>query len=155
MDAQTKKLVKPLEEQFSKLPPLPVGVREFMVTVAPWLALVLGVLAVLAFATAILGMGVLSGLAPYYAQMGYGVGGLFWIPLVVGLAEGVLWLLAFQPLRKHSVKGWDLMFWVFVLGLVGSLLSSGLYFSTFGIVWAIIWLAIELYLLFQIKSYYK
>ncbi len=154
MDAQTKKIVKPLEQQYAKLPPLPSGVREFMVSVAPWLALVLGILAILGSVTAFLGMGFLTAAAPY-AAMGYGYGSMFWIPLVFGLAEGVLWLLAFQPLRKHSARGWDLLFWVFVLGLVAALLSSGLYFSTFGLVWAIVVVAIELYLLFQIKPYYK
>ena len=154
MDAQTKKFVKPLEVQFAKLPSLPAGAREFMVTVAPWVALILGVLSLLGFVTALLGMGAVGGLAPY-AGMGYGYGGLFWIPLIFGLIEGVLWVLAFQPLRKHSVRGWNLLFWVFVLGLVGSLLSAGFYFSTFGLLWALIWLAIELYLLFQIKPSYK
>ena len=54
MDAKIKQLVKPLDETFAKLPALPKGAADFIVSVAPWLALVFGVLAILSGLAALL-----------------------------------------------------------------------------------------------------
>ena len=64
LDAQTKQLIKPLEEAFTKAPSLPAGVKDFIVMVAPWVAVILGVLSVLGFAVSLLGFGALGVLAP-------------------------------------------------------------------------------------------
>lgn len=156
LDAQTKTLVRPLEDAYAKLPMLPVGVKEFIVKIAPWLSLILGVLAVLGFAFGLLGVGLLAAVAPLGVAGRVSLSGLLIIPTVLGLVAGVMYLLAFQPLKVRKLRGWNLMFWITVLGLVSSLVSSSLvYFSAFSIVWAVLWWLVGLYFLFQVKSYYK
>ena len=155
LDTQTKTLVKPLEAQFAKFPVLPVGGREFIVNITPWVALILGVLSILGFALSILGLGALTALAPVGAASKVGLTGIWLIPSVIGLVEGVLWLLAYKPLKNRALRGWNLLFWITLLGLVSSLVTTFAIFSTFSLVWVLIWLVVELYFLFQIKSYYK
>jgi len=156
MDAQTKKLVKPLEDLYAKAPALPPGVRDFIVNFAPWVALILGVLSVVGFAVSLLGVGTLTALAPMAAGMRYGFTGLLLVTSVLGLVCGVLYLLAFQPLKKRALKGWNLLFWVLLINAVSSVVSGfAVFFSPLSIVWTLVWLAVELYFLLQVKSYYK
>jgi hypothetical protein len=156
MDAQTKQLVKPLENLYAKAPALPVGAREFIVSIAPWVALILGILSVVGFALSLLGWGTLATLAPYAAGMHVGFTGLLLVASVLGLVSGVLYLLAYQPLKKRALKGWNLLFWVLLINAVSAVVSgAAVYFSLFSIVWALIWFAVELYFLLQVKAYYK
>ncbi len=156
MDAQTKQLVKPLEEMYAKAPSLPLGVKDFIVMVAPWVAVILGVLSVFGFAVSLLGFGALGVLAPLSGGTTVSLAGLGLVSTVLGLVSGVLMLLSFRPLQRREMRGWNLTFWVLVLGLVGSLVGNVLfYFSVFGLAMAVVWFLIELYFWFQVKSYYK
>jgi hypothetical protein len=156
MDAQTKQLVKPLENLYAKAPALPVGAREFIVSIAPWVALILGILSVVGFALSLLGWGSLAAVAPLAAGMHVGFTGLLLVASVLGLVSGVLYLLAFKPLQKRALKGWNLLFWVLLINAVSAVVSGvAVFLNPFSIVWALVWLAIELYFLLQVKSYYK
>lgn len=156
MDAQTKQLVKPLEDLYAKAPTLPIGVRDFIVNFAPWAALILGVLSVVGFAVSLLGVGTLTALAPVAAGMHVGFTGLLLVASVLGLVCGVLYLLAFQPLKKRALRGWNLLFWVLLINAVSSVVSGfAVYLNPVSIVWTLVWLAVELYFLLQVKSYYK
>lgn len=138
-----------LDGSYSKLPALPKGADEFIVSVAPWLALIFGVLSIL---IGISGFGLLTALSPFAAvagASGYAVTAL--VSSLIVLVEGVVMLWAFPSLRKRAVKGWDLLFWVLVLGILSSIVSL----SVFGIVQAVIGALIGYYFLYQIKSYYK
>lgn len=142
-------LVDTLESYYSKLPSLPVGAREFLVSIAPWLALVFGVLTVVFSALGLLGGAVLS---PFAAASG--VGGLtvlLMVAAVLGLAEGVLMVAAYPGLKRKVAKGWMLLFWVEALQLVGAVLTLNIN----SVIWGVLGVAIGLYFLFQIKSYYK
>ena len=141
LDTQTKTLVKPLEEQFAKFPVLPVGAREFIVNITPWVALILGVLAVVGFALSMLGLGAVTMLAPATAGR-VGLTGIWLIPSIIGLVEGVLWLLAYKPLKSRALRGWNLLFWITLLGLVSSLVSTFAVFSTFSVVWVLSYILI-------------
>jgi hypothetical protein len=156
MDAQTKQFVKPLEDAYAKAPELPTGVKDFIVMVAPWAALILGVLSVLGFAVSLLGLGALGVLAPLAGGTAVDFAGIGLITTVLGLASGVLLLLAFRPLQRRQLRGWNLLFWVLVVGLVSSAIVNTLfYLSLGGLAVALVWFLIELYFLFQVKSYYK
>lgn len=149
MDAQVKQWTKMLDDYYAKLPPLPKGASDFIVSVAPWLALIFGVLSVL---TGIAGFGVLAVLSPFATVAGagvYAVTGL--VASLVLLVEGVVMLLAFSPLKGRHVRGWNLMF----LSLVLSVLSSVVSLRVFGVVESIIGALIGYYFLYQIRSYYK
>ena len=142
-------LAKTLDENYKKLPLLPKGVSEFLVSVSPWLALVFGVLAILAGLGA---FGILTALAPVAAVAGagqYAFTGLF--AAVVLLAQGGVELLAFPSLKARKLKGWNLMFYSLLL----SLLSSVVGLNVSSVVGAVVSFLIGYYFLYQIKSYYK
>ncbi|MCL5434833.1 MAG: hypothetical protein M1405_00390 [Patescibacteria group bacterium] len=149
MDAQTKLFTKVLDDSYAKLPKLPKGGTDFLVTVAPWLALIFGVLAILSGLAA---FGILSVLSPVAALGGvgqYAIAGL--VASVVLLAQGVIDLLAFPSLKARRVRGWNLLFWGLVLSVVSSVISL----SVGSVVGAVIGFLIGYYFLYQVKSYYK
>jgi hypothetical protein len=149
MDAYTKGLLKTLDENYAKLPALPKGVNEFIVTVAPWLALVFGVLAVFSGLGA---FGILTALAPVAAVAGagqYAFTGL--LAAVVLLVQGGIDLWAFPSLKARKVRGWNLMFYSLLLGVVSSLITL----NVGSVVGALIGSLIGYYFLYQVKSYYK
>jgi len=144
MDAQTKQFAKPLEDLFAKAPALPVGVREFIVSLAPWISLVFGVLLVLA---SVGGLGVFTALAPFAVYAG-GNATFLVVASLLGIVQGAVMVLAFSPLKSRKVSGWNLWFWAEVLSVVSSVVS-------FNLVGAVISALIGFYLLFQVRSYYK
>lgn len=149
MDAQTKQWTKMLDESYAKLPVLPKGANDFIVSIAPWLALIFGALSLL---SGVAGFGLLTVLSPFATVAGaggYAVAGL--VASVILLAQGVLMLLAFSPLKARKVRGWNLWFWVLVLSVLSSVVSL----RVFGVVEAVIGALIGYYFLYQVKSYYK
>lgn len=138
--------IKTLEEWFAKLPPLPTGVREFLVAVAPWAALIFGVLGVLFSLAA---TGILTVLSPFVA-LGGGLGAAAGnvVGAVLSLVASGLLLAAFPGLKDHRAAGWKMAFWSQAVSVLGSLVA-------FNLVGAVVSALIGFYLLFQIKSYYK
>lgn len=145
MDAQTKQLAKPLEDLFAKAPALPASGKEIVVSFAPWISLVFGVLLVLA---SVGGLGVFTAFAPFAVYAGVGNATLLLIASVLGIVQGVLMVLAFSPLKAKKVRGWNLWFWAEVLSIVSSVIS-------FNLVGAVLSALIGFYLLFQVRSHYK
>lgn len=142
-------LAKTLDQNYAKLPALPKGVNEFLASVAPWLALVFGVLAIVAGLGA---FGLLTAFAPMAAVAGasqYALAGLF--AAVVLLAQGVVELLAFPSLKARKVKGWNLLYYSLLL----SVLSSVVGLNVGSVVGAVVGFLLGYYFLYQIKSYYK
>ena len=149
MDALTNQWTKMLDSYYAKSPALPVNIKELLVSFAPWAALIGGIFSVL-FGVA--GFGVLTALSPFATAAGAGSYALFGIiSSILLLAQGVLLLLAFSPLKVKRARGWNLWFWVLVLGVLSSVVSLRI----FGIVEAIIGALIGYYFLYQVKSYYK
>jgi hypothetical protein len=143
-------LVATAEEQYKKLnlPSLPDSVRELFVTFAPWLALLGGILGLLVFIPGVL---LLLTLSPLAGAGGAGIGYvLSIIHLILSAAGAVISLMAFSGLRKHTLRGWTLLFWAAAVYFVAGLLPI----SISGIIGAVLGVAISLYVLFQIKPYY-
>lgn len=141
-----KQLTDKLDEVFGKkAPQLPEGVKDFIVKVAPWLTIlgvVFGVIGVLA----LLGVGALS--LPFAAV---GAGNLTLgvvVSLVFGIVSLILEAMAIGPLMKRKEKGWTLLYYVVLLNAVSAILSLNFLGLLIGTV-------IFMYLLFQIRSYYK
>ncbi|HSX40414.1 MAG TPA: hypothetical protein VLF68_02270, partial [Candidatus Saccharimonadales bacterium] len=65
----------------------------------------------------------------------------------ISLLSSILLLVAVPGLMKRRLQGWTFLFWSEVLGLVGAVVTL----SIVGVVFSIIWL----YVVFQMKSYYK
>lgn len=135
-----------LEEWFMKLPSLPKGGREVLVKVAPWIALVFGVLGVL---VGLGGLGILSVLSPLML-LGSGVGATSGslLSVAISLVSSVLMLVAFPGLKARKMQGWTMLFWSEVAALLSSLVALS-------IVGGLVGAVIGFYLLYQIKSYYK
>lgn len=136
-----------------KAPPLPKGVKEFLVAVAPWAVLLVTVLSVPAF----LGLVGLSAVMPAvrygWGMMGSGFGmmgrsGFFFVESAFLVAKIVLYVLALPGLFKRLNSGWKYMYYATLLNVVKDVLNLDF-------IGLVIGSLIALYVLFQVRSYYK
>lgn len=144
----TDQVVARLETLNKGLPALPVNAKELLVTVAPYFALIFGILGILG---SIAAFGIFSAIAPFGVLYGVrgaaAAGSMVIVYTIVGLVSSALMLFAFPGLRSRKAQGWTLLFWSEVVSLVSSIAGvsiTGILFSLLGF-----------YLLFQVKSYYK
>ncbi len=138
-------LIKWLDLYFGqKAPQLPGKAKEFLVKIAPWLAIIGVVLAIPAI-LAVFGFSRFAfSMMGSYGYMGYNGFGAAWIFLLAG---AILNALAIPGLRKRSMAGWNFVFYgVLVSGLQNLLMMN--------IVGMIISLAIGFYILFQVRPLY-
>lgn len=124
---------------------IPLGGKEFLVKIAPYLIIIAAVIAVPAILAA-LGLSVV--LAPVAALGGsaWGIGAI--LSLVASIAALALELMAVPGLFKRTKSAWRLVFYATLISLVGSLVS-------FNIVGGFIGAVIGWYILFQVKELYK
>jgi hypothetical protein len=155
---QLKPLLKVLDENFAKAPALPKKWTDLIVNFAPWLALLSGVLGLIFGVMALIASLSLFGLMASVAPLGvYGAtyGPQYIVAVVVGavvlLVTGVLSLMAYSALKARKEKGWNLMFYVVLLGIVSSIATL----NVFSIVMSVVVALIEYYFLYQVKAYYK
>ena len=123
---------------------LPVGVKEFLVTFGPWLALV-GLVVTVPIYLPMIGLGLL--LAPFAALVGTKVATLGVNTLFI-LAALVLEAMALPGLFKRKKAGWNLLFYSIIVSVVGSVVA-------FDLVSAALNAVIGGYLIFQLRSMYK
>lgn len=144
-ESSSKGFIKPIENLFLKLPPLPKSANEFIVSITPWLALILGIIGVIGSLSAF-------GLSTVFSPLillGGGVKaatGLIAVA-VISLIASVLMVVAVPSLFKKKAPGWTLLFWSEILGILSAIVSLSLGSLIFPLIW--------LYVLFQIKPYYK
>ncbi len=151
-----------LAELFKDLPNLPDNIREVLVKVWPYLALIGGVLQLLA-AWGLWSLFAYSDRVTNFASnysvtpTGYSTFDrtVIFIALVVLAIEAVILLMAYAPLMKRSKRGWDLIFIVALISLVYAVLQIFMFGSGIGgAIGSLIGSAIGLYLLFQIRPKY-
>lgn len=128
----------------TKAPRLPDNWREVFVKFLPWVTLVLLVLALPALLL-LLGLGTF--LLPFSFLGGAAAGGAFTVGLVVSIVSLVLEVMALPGLFNKKRQGWVFIYWATLVGVLSSLLS----FSIGGVLFSVLWL----YLIFQVKNYYK
>lgn len=143
---------------FTKAPTLPDSSREALVDLWPWIALIFGVLQLLA-------AGVLVRLLRLTATVGPISGALvisgtervaIYVGIAVLIIDAVILLLAFPKLRWRSRRGWELLF-------LGSLLNFGYTIISFFIhsrgilpaVFGLLGSVVGFYLLYQVRGAYK
>lgn len=128
-----------------KAPSLPDGAKEAIVKFGPWISLILIVmsaplvLAFLGLGTALMPLSYLGGLQ---AGLGYTVS------MVLTLIMLVVEAIALPGLFKRQKGAWNLMFYATLIGALQNLVS----FNLGGL---IVGTLLSLYILFQIKTYYK
>lgn len=120
---------------------IPTNIKDVLVQAAPYITIILLIIMLPAVIAALGISWILAVLAPF-------AGFLAIVSLLLVIFGFVLKAMAIKPLFARSKKWWDLVFYSTLVGFVSSLLSGS-------IVWGIIALVIGLYVLFQIKSYYK
>lgn len=149
-------LIGLLEPYFTKQAPfqIPEAGRKMLVAWLPWISLILGVLCVLAFLP-LIGLGaVVTSLS---ASVGYSAGMLIWIPLLLLLGQGIIHLVAFPGLRRRSFGAWKLLFWADIIYFVYNVVNAFVYPATLitSLLGAVLSVLIGLYILYQVKKFYK
>jgi len=134
-------IIDMLEVWFKKAPELPTNVRQTLVNITPWITLIFGVLGIIA------GLGAV-GVSPVAMYGGVGNSTMLLLGGVLTIVASVMMLMAYPKTKALKAQGWTLLFWSTVVSLISSLVVGS-------IANAVIWGIIELYILFQIKSYYK
>ncbi len=142
-------LIPTLEDIFlKKAPVLPKGFVDFIVGVLPILTLIIAVFSLVA----VLGfVGVVTGVHIMYSALSFGLGQstiFLLVDTLLMLFITYLSFKAYKPLSKKQKKGWYLMYYVTMLGLVFDIVM-------FDWVNLIISGLVGFYLLFQIKERYN
>lgn len=134
-----------LVDVFTKAPHLPQNIRDILITLAPWLALIFGILGIVS----LLALGWLWVLLTIVT-----LGASIWIVIhvLIGLASAGLALWAYSGLKEGLKSGWDKLFWSQIISAIGIIIS--IFGSTFS-GWSLIGVLIGFYLLFEIRSHYK
>lgn len=147
-------LEKSLNELFvDKAPALPLGLRKWLGTYA-WvfalIGLILGVITSLALLP-LIGFGSVVGGA-------VGDGGLIvfiWMSFLILVGYTVLLGVATPKLKRMEKSGWDLIFYSNLFFIVYNLLNWLRYVefgSIFGLIWDLLWAAVGLYFVFQVRG---
>jgi FtsH-binding integral membrane protein len=165
----TKKLETALEDIFvKKAPALPASAKKAIAEYLPWINLVLGFFGLWSTYWLWQWAHTVNRLAEYVNYWSAAVGAptepvsrmnLFvWLSIAGMLAQAILYLLAFSPLKARKKSGWNLLFYAMlvyvVVGLVGIFIGGS--YGGFGrFIGNVIGAAIGMYFLFQIKSEYQ
>lgn len=126
-----------------KAPSLPQEIKELLVKLAPFFA----ILAVVFGLPAILAVFGLGAMMTPFAWLAGAKTGFYWLFWVVGLVQIGLSALSIKPLFARASHGWRLMYYSQLL----SILSSVGNYNVGNLVFTII----SLYLLYQVKPSYK
>nr|AIA15091.1 Unknown Function [uncultured bacterium] len=145
-----KSYVQQLEDQLDlylgkKAPQLPESWRAAIVKIAPWITLILLILAAPAL-LALLGLGI--ALSPAAFMGGANAGFSYVVTILATVVVLVLEAMAIPGLMKREKRGWNLLYYSTLVSAVQNLL-------TLNIGSLIIGTLLSLYILFQIRSYYK
>lgn len=145
-DKKSQHFADQIGDVFKTIPHLPQGLVEFFVKVAPYLALlgailslvagpILGLLSVMSLIT----LNPLIVLATVLAA-------------ILSLVNAVLLFMAFNPLKDRQYRGWMLLFWSQILGLVETVVMIVLGQSS---ILSIVMGLIALYVLYEMRPFYK
>lgn len=152
--AKSSDLIALLEPYFTKQAPfqIPAKWREIIVDWIPWVNLVIGVLLLPAVIVALGLAGFVSVIA---TSVGIASGPLVLISGLFLLASIVILFITFPGLKARKLSAWKLVFWAdivfFIYGVLYAIGSGAL----FGVATQALSTLIGLYVLFQIKNYYK
>lgn len=139
-----------LDEYLVKKAPftLPDSAKEFIVKVMPYVIIIF---AVMAIPVILLGLGLSAIFAPLALLAGVVTGSSFGVSIFINAAVAVVTLvielMAVKGLFARTKRGWRLVFYASIIGLVGNILS-------FQIINGILGAIIGWYFLFQVKEKY-
>lgn len=146
---QLDQLEQTLDGYFGKkAPALPTNIKEIIVKIAPYLA-ILSLIFTIPAILLLLGLGsVATVLAPVGGVDSVATLPTMWLGIALLVPVVILEAMAVPGLFAKSHKAWKYMFWAQLISVVSALVQLNI----FG---AILTALIGFYLLFQVKSYYK
>lgn len=135
---------------------LPVGLTDFIVQFGPWITLVIGILLLPAFFAVFTIGSIVGTVGVAYGSLGYQPGLMYWLGLIVLLAQVVIMFASIPLLLKRKRNGWLLLFYADLISVVYGIVNSFAYgyFALGSLIWTLISAVIALYILFQIRRYY-
>lgn len=168
MKNQLDQLETKLNDAYKGAPALPKNVKDLIVTYLPYLALI-GGLASLWSAYSIYhwanSVSKITTLANEYTAA-FGIDPVdttrwsvtLWISLGILVIMGLLYVLAFSPLKARKKSGWNLLFYALLLSVVNGIV--GIFISNYGggfgsFIAALVGFVIGAYFLFQIREFYS
>lgn len=128
---------------------IPAKGKEFIVQVAPWVVIIIAVLSIPAVLT-IFGLGSIFG--SLALSLGVSMGFRYYLGIAILVIQIILMFMAFSGLKDRKIKGWRYIFYSDLVSGVYGLVSA---YNVGGAIWSLLGTAIGLYILFQVKSYYK
>ena len=161
-----KTLETQLEGVFKSAPPLPDNAKKSLVNAWPWIALVFGVLQILAalslwgiVTAAERAINVANTYSMIYTGQVVGLSAMDKTVIFLGVAllfvDAILLLKAYPELKKRTRKGWDLLFLASLLNAAYAVIT--LFINQRGVggfLFSVLGSAIGFYLLFQVKNSY-
>jgi hypothetical protein len=159
------KIEKTLQPIFDGLPPLPKDATNWLVKAWPVIALIAGILQLLA-AWSLWHVGHLVNSLVNYSNalsQAYGTGAtvnhlgfFYWLGLIALAVDGVILLMAYPGLKARSKAGWNFLFLGALVNVLYGIFS--VFDSTYGgvtkLIFTLIGSAIGFYFLFQVRSHY-
>lgn len=129
---------------------LPAGAKEFIVKYGPWITLVVIIIAAITIIPlTLLALGITAATLPFAVVAGYGHNTMMgFVQIGFGIATLVLEAIAIPGLLKRKLSAWKLVYYASLLSALGSLLSLSILSLVIG-------LLVSMYILFQIREYYK
>lgn len=127
-----------------KAPGLGKNVKKWVVSLLPWLALIFGFLGLVG---GLGGLGCSIMASPFLWLGGLGLPFFTLAYLALTLLRSGLELLAVPSLLNRARRGWKLLFYSALLGVI----INVLHFSSFGLLLVLV----KLYFLFQVKEEYR
>lgn len=92
--------------------------------------------------------------------VGFALGGILLVAVIVNLAlsviEIVLSALAIAPLKNGKKKGWNYLFGAYLVAALAAVVSFVFHLgvgSFAALLWAVVWLAVSGYFLFEVRSH--
>lgn len=129
-----------------KAPALPVGFKEVLVKIAPYLAIVSVVVSVPSILSMLSASRMISR-SMYWAIYSTGFGYHYYVALITMVAVTILQGLAIPGLFSRTKQAWNYLFYAMLVSALSSLLQLNLLSMVIGFL-------ISGYFLFQLRSYY-
>ncbi len=134
---------------FGKAPHLPQSWRKLITTVAPWLALIFGILGLIGF----LGSSYLGIILSPIIALKNGLNGIvIFLVMLLDFITLILAIIAFNPLSEMKKNGWDYVYYAFLTGAISSVLNLMVTSRGMGDVVVIV---LGLYVLFEVRERYN
>lgn len=140
-----------MDKIFIKLPHLPKKLRLFISKIIPWLALLGGIVGVIAVALSFL-LAILSLIALDFGLILTMLGSLLLV-----LLNTLFLIKSFKPLRNSDAVGWIYLFWANILGTINSAINiiGGDIIGWQQISLTILMTLVGFYILFEIGGFYQ